>query len=168
MTSINSVNNQSRYNYNFSNRQQQAEIFQDETGASNATAGNAGGSAPSASSKFSDALWKLSISEKAERGTAVEKEFSEWSKMTFAERIRATILESKGLTEEEVAQMSAEDREALEKEIRDAILEATGVNDAETALSIGQNAPVAGQVTVDQSNPSSADAAKAGDKSARD
>jgi hypothetical protein len=48
--------------------------------------------------------------------------------MTFAERIRAQYLDDRELTEADLKAMTPEDLEAIEAEIRDAILEAMGIN----------------------------------------
>ncbi|MFB9951418.1 hypothetical protein ACFFP0_21425 [Rhizobium puerariae] len=62
------------------------------------------------------------------RSTTYEDEFTELSRKTFAERIREQYLDKHGLTEGDLKAMSQEDRDAVEAEIRKAILEATGVN----------------------------------------
>lgn len=48
--------------------------------------------------------------------------------VTFAERIRAQYLDDRELTEADLKAMTPEDLEAIEAEIRDAILEAMGIN----------------------------------------
>jgi hypothetical protein len=60
---------------------------------------------------------------------SVQSDFLKWAKMNPIERVRASILESKGLDENSLKAMPAEEREAIEKEIREAIKEKFGVND---------------------------------------
>ncbi len=59
----------------------------------------------------------------------------------MAERIREQYLKDKDLTEDDLKSMSAEDREAVEADIRKAILEAMGVNGQtqEAAMDMGGN-----------------------------
>ncbi|WP_331373696.1 hypothetical protein [Sinorhizobium chiapasense] len=75
-------------------------------------------------------------------GSTVADEFLEWSKMSFAEKIRAQYLEAHGLTEESLEAMPAEDREAIEEEIRKAVAESLGIEQqaSETASDIAENA----------------------------
>lgn len=60
---------------------------------------------------------------------SVEKDFMKWAKMNPIERLRTAILESKGLDEDSLKALPPEEREAIEKEIREAIKEKFGVND---------------------------------------
>ncbi|MEZ2128969.1 MULTISPECIES: hypothetical protein [unclassified Sinorhizobium] len=61
---------------------------------------------------------------------ALAAELSKWANMTPGEKIRAQYLEEHGLTEESLAEMSPEDREAIEKEIAELIKrQLTGVDD---------------------------------------
>jgi hypothetical protein len=73
--------------------------------------------------------------------TRYEDEFMDLAKKTFAERIREQYLKDKDLTEDDLKTMSAEDREAIEADIRKAILEAMGVNGQkqEAAMDMGGN-----------------------------
>lgn len=64
---------------------------------------------------------------------ALLDELSEWASMTLGEKIRAQFLEDRGLTEDDVAAMSTEEREALEAEIREAILRQNGVEETGNA-----------------------------------
>ncbi len=50
-------------------------------------------------------------------GSSVADKFLEYAKMTPAERFREDLLNSMGLTEEDVQAMSGDDRKALEDEI---------------------------------------------------
>lgn len=52
---------------------------------------------------------------------ALAAEWSKWANMTPGEKIRAQYLEAKGLTEEDLAAMPADEREAIEKEIAELI-----------------------------------------------
>lgn len=69
---------------------------------------------------------------------SVESEFLKWAKMNPIERLRAAILESKGLDENSLKAMPAEEREAIEKEIREAIEEKFGVNKVAQAAASGE------------------------------
>ncbi|MBB3563346.1 hypothetical protein FHX06_004690 [Rhizobium sp. BK512] len=61
-------------------------------------------------------------------------EFTDWSNMDPAEFIRARYLESRGLTEDDLKAMPADQREAIEKEIAEQIKrELTGIEDNGTA-----------------------------------
>lgn len=61
---------------------------------------------------------------------ALAAELSKWANMTPGEKIRAQYLEDHGLTEESLAEMSPEDREAIEKEIAELIKQQlTGIDD---------------------------------------
>lgn len=74
-----------------------------------------------------------------------ESEFLELADKTFAERIRDQYLKDHGLSEEDVDAMSPEEREALETEIANAILEAMGVNEQTQTIAITLNVPTAEQ-----------------------
>lgn len=102
------------------------------------------------SAKLSSALWELASSSAAsakgeevwqgaaETGTKAEREFGEMANKSLAEILRAKYLEDKGLTEEDLADMPAEQREAIEAEIRKAVEQALGIdteNGAGTAAS---------------------------------
>lgn len=73
--------------------------------------------------------------------TKYEDEFMELANKTLAERIREQYLKDHDLTEDDLKGMSAEERDAVEADIRKAILEAMGVNDQkqETAMDMGGN-----------------------------
>lgn len=58
-----------------------------------------------------------------EKTGAVTQEFMKWAKMSPAERMRANVLSSMGLSEEEVAAMPPEKRQAIEAEIKKKIEE---------------------------------------------
>lgn len=88
--------------------------------------------APSIAStgRFSEALW-LSVASEEDGApqqplSGIEQDFMEWSQMSLAEKIRAQILDAKGLTEGDLAALPADEREAIEAEIREAILEQMG------------------------------------------
>jgi hypothetical protein len=59
--------------------------------------------------------------------TKFTEKFLALAQMTFAERIRAQYLDDRELTEADLKAMTPEDLEAIEAEIRDAILEAMGI-----------------------------------------
>ncbi|WP_117190576.1 hypothetical protein [Rhizobium terrae] len=101
--------------------------------------------------------------------TAVEDEFMALAKKTYAERIREQYLDAHGLTEEDLKAMSPEDREAIEAEIRKAILEAMGVNGQkqETAMTMGGDPAAAGGQT-DGGQTGGAPAGTAGRKNGKD
>lgn len=94
---------------------------------------------PSTSNALSNALWATatrgepgtaSISDKegaAPSGNSVSDEFLKRAKMSLAEQIRAQILESLGLSEEDLKAMDADQRKAVEDDIRQAIERAMGV-----------------------------------------
>ncbi|KQY19798.1 hypothetical protein [Rhizobium sp. Root482] len=95
--------------------------------------------ASASSSSLSSALW-LSMADRLESDSGslsgepktkgAADEFMEWSTMTLAEKIRAQLLGGKGLTEEELAHMDADQRAAIEAEIKEAIKrQLTGVDD---------------------------------------
>ncbi|MDK1375615.1 MULTISPECIES: hypothetical protein [unclassified Sinorhizobium] len=75
-------------------------------------------------------------------GSTVADEFLEWSKMSFAEKIRAQYLEAHGLTEESLEAMPSEERAAIEEEIRRAVAESLGIKEqaSETASDIAESA----------------------------
>lgn len=104
-----------------------------ETGASSGNSRNGQPTvAPLAttSGRFSEALWLSMASEEQSAPqqslSGIEQDFMEWSQMTLAEKIRAQILEAKGLSEGDLAALPADEREAIEAEIREAILEQMG------------------------------------------
>ncbi|MBB4184964.1 hypothetical protein [Sinorhizobium terangae] len=106
----------------------------------------------SPSASLSSALWLSlateettgpSITEgKSPFGSTVADEFLEWSKMSLAEKIRAQLLEARGLTEESLEAMPADERAAIEDEIRKAIAESLGIKEqaSETASDIAGSA----------------------------
>lgn len=61
---------------------------------------------------------------------ALRSEFQEESRKSLAERIRDQYLEDNGLTEEALAEMPKEDREAIEDEIAALIKRQYGLEDA--------------------------------------
>lgn len=103
--------------------------------------------------KLADALWTMEsqgVEIDQEAGdtwlgkapsTKYEDEFMGLAKKTFAERIREQYLKDHDLTEDDLKSMSAEDREAVEADIRKAILEAMGVNGEkqQAAMDMGGN-----------------------------
>ncbi|HEV7319514.1 MAG TPA: hypothetical protein VGO04_13020 [Ensifer sp.] len=101
---------------------------------------------PSTSNALSNALWATATREEAATpsitdqegaapsGNSVSDEFLKRAKMSLAEQIRAQILESLGLSEEDLKSMDPEQRKAVEEEIRKAIERAMGVeNQRDTA-----------------------------------
>ncbi|PWE58135.1 hypothetical protein DEM27_02825 [Metarhizobium album] len=98
---------------------------------------------------LSQALWDLSSQESGDDGDAAGTltassntpsardalfdELHEWASMTLGEKIRAQFLDDRGLTEDDVAAMPAEEREALEAEIREAILRQNGIEETGNA-----------------------------------
>jgi hypothetical protein len=107
----------------------------------------AGGNLPSVSldprygSKLADALWSMEsngvvLDQKSNRialhgedKTGVRDEFLRLSEMTPAERIRYFFLQDRDVSEDELAAMSLQDREAIEEQIRQIILERLGLED---------------------------------------
>ncbi|PSJ62734.1 hypothetical protein C7I85_03795 [Mesorhizobium soli] len=63
-----------------------------------------------------------------------------WAKMNPIERLRASILESKGLDESSLKALPSEERAAIEKEIRETIKEKFGVNDKDTKIAVSGKA----------------------------
>lgn len=70
-----------------------------------------------------------------------EQEFMDLADKTLAERIREQYLKDNDLTEDDVNAMSPEDRKAVEDDIRNAILEAMGVNEEKQAIAVTINVP---------------------------
>jgi hypothetical protein len=56
-----------------------------------------------------------------EAPTGAKAEFLKRAQMTFAEQMRAQVLEALGVSEDELKAMSAEEREAVEAKIRETI-----------------------------------------------
>lgn len=56
-------------------------------------------------------------------GKSVEEQFLEYAQMTPAERLRASILEQMGLSEDEIKNMDGQARKEIEEKIRAAIKE---------------------------------------------
>ncbi|MBN9052607.1 MAG: hypothetical protein J0H80_02270 [Rhizobiales bacterium] len=84
-------------------------------------------------SGLAHALW-VNRQEKAERETdGLLSDFMELSKMNPVERLRKELLESMGLTEESLAELPPEAREAIEEEIRRTIKERLGIDDTREA-----------------------------------
>lgn len=84
-------------------------------------------------SGLANALW-VNKQEKAERESdGLLSDFMELSKMNPVERLRKELLESMGLTEESLAALPPEQREAIEEEIRRAIKERLGIDDTQQA-----------------------------------
>jgi hypothetical protein len=107
--------------------------------------GKAGGNLPSVSSdprygsKLADAFWSMEsngvvLDQKPNR-TALSKdekpdaadEFLKVSNMTPAERIRYFFLKDRELNEDKLAAMSQKDREAIEQQIKETILQQLGL-----------------------------------------
>ncbi|WP_337184793.1 hypothetical protein [Shinella sp.] len=92
-------------------------------------------------SGLANALW-VNRQEKAERESdGILSDFMELSKMTPVERLRKELLESMGLTEESLADLPPEAREAIEEEIRRTVKERLGIDDTrEAGNAAGQSA----------------------------
>lgn len=71
----------------------------------------------------------LALTEPSKKSDAVTAEFLKWAKMTPAERMRANILSSMGMTEEEVAALGPKERQAVEAEIKRRVEEQLVKND---------------------------------------
>lgn len=99
----------------------------------------------SASSALSNLLWLNQASDETtdkarpdslfgetdtdtESSSELLDEISRWAKMSLGEKIRAQYLESRGLSEEDLNAMSADERKIIEDEIRRAILQQTGID----------------------------------------
>ena len=94
---------------------------------------------PSTSNALSNALWATatrgepgtaSITDKegaVPSGNSVSDEFLKRAKMSLAEQIHAQVLESLRLSEEDLKAMDADQRKAVEDEIRQAIERTMGV-----------------------------------------
>ncbi|MDP9836543.1 hypothetical protein J2T09_001287 [Neorhizobium huautlense] len=119
---------------------------------SSALTGGQIGSDDGASAKLSSALWDLTSSNAAsakqedvwqdggETRTDAEQEFGDLANRSLAEILRAKYLEEKNLTEEDLARMPAEQREAIEAEIREAIKQALGIDTQDGADTAGNSA----------------------------
>lgn len=107
------------------------------TGGSNATARNIPSVGPSAPipSNLANALWLTQAKlDKAEgESDSLLAEFMELSKMTPVERLRKEMLEEMGLTEESLAALPPEERNAIEEEIRRAIKQQLGIDETNQA-----------------------------------
>lgn len=107
--------------------------------------GKASGNVPTVSldsrrsSKLADVLWSMEsngvVLEQKPSRTALSKdekpdaadEFLKVSNMTPAERVRYFFLKDRELTEDKLAVMSQKDRDAIEQQIKDAILQQLGL-----------------------------------------
>ncbi|NVD38150.1 hypothetical protein HT585_04740 [Ensifer sp. HO-A22] len=107
----------------------------------------------STSASLSNAFWISATREEeakpsigtGEQGDTVGDEFLKRAKMSFAEQIRAQILEAHGITEDELKAMDATQREAIEEEIRKAVERAMGIDQQrdDTASDIADGSPAA-------------------------
>jgi hypothetical protein len=79
----------------------------------------------------------LTASKKAEKPGTVQDEFKKYMEMTPAEKIRFGVLNELGITEEQLAALPPEQREAMEKKIADLIALRTGGNDDNSIASQG-------------------------------
>jgi len=114
------------------------------------------------SSKLADALWSMEsndvvLDQKPHR-IALNKdekpdagnEFLKVSKMTPAERIRYFFLKDRELNEDKLAAMSQKDREAIERQIKEVILQQLGLEDEDgKPADAPQPAPEGDPVPVD-------------------
>jgi hypothetical protein len=80
---------------------------------------------------LSGSLWMMQTKDDdtGAANDALINEFLQWSKMNPAERLRSEILESKGLDENSLQALLADQRKAVEDEIRDAIKQKFGAGD---------------------------------------
>ena len=91
---------------------------------------------------LSQALWDLTASasddepalsaDAAKQTQARDDLFDDlhkWATMSIAEKIRAQYLQNKGLSESDLAAMPPEERQAIEDEIRKAVMQALGADD---------------------------------------
>jgi hypothetical protein len=105
------------------------------------------------SASLSSALWDMESSTPVRTtlsgkpaDTTTEQllaELQKWSQMTPAEMIRAKVLEDKGLTEESLAAMPAEERKAILKEIADTIKNTLGIDTAAEDTATAPQASIA-------------------------
>ena len=70
----------------------------------------------------------------------VKSDFLKWANMTPAQRMRANILSSMGLTEEQVAAMSPKERQKVEEKIREMIEEKLRHSDKRPGQLVDQKA----------------------------
>nr|WP_314087479.1 hypothetical protein [uncultured Shinella sp.] len=84
---------------------------------------------------LANALWLANAKqEKAQQARDdLMSEFTELARMTPAERIRKEILDEMGLTEEALAAMPKEEREATEEKIRRVLKERLGIDETQQA-----------------------------------
>ena len=106
----------------------------DTASGSSRKTSTAGASAPTigpslGTSGFASSLWTLGASEDSGLPSPRD-EFLEWADMDPTERLRAQILKSLGISDEELEAMSPEERAAVEDDIRKTIEEKLGVADA--------------------------------------
>lgn len=91
---------------------------------------------------LSQALWDLTAgastdepalsSQTADQAKSRDDLFADlhkWANMSVAEKIRAQYLQNKGLSESDLAAMPPEERQAIEDEIRKAVMQALGAGD---------------------------------------
>ncbi|WP_457586443.1 hypothetical protein [Ensifer canadensis] len=110
----------------------------------------------STSTSLSNAFWisatreeeakpSIRTGEQTASGDTVGDEFLKRAKMSFAEQIRAQILEAHGISEDELKAMDPEQREAIEDEIRKAIERAMGIDQQrnDSASDIADGSPAA-------------------------
>lgn len=96
------------------------------------------GNAPASSASLSSALWDMESGEPVRTTMSGETgdnntdtllaELQKWSQMTPAEMIRAKILDDKDLTEDSLAALPPEEREAILKEIAETIKIRLGID----------------------------------------
>ncbi|SDA44634.1 hypothetical protein [Sinorhizobium sp. NFACC03] len=142
-------------NYYFSQRRQQMGTVSpiEETGTDARPRQAPTIAPPSTLNALSNALWATATRDEtgtasitdqegaAPSGNSVSDEFLKRAKMSLAEQIRAQILESLGLSEEDLKAMDPDQRKAVEDEVRQAIERAMGVekqrDDAATDIANG-------------------------------
>ena len=84
-------------------------------------------------SGLAHALWVNKQEKAARESEGLLSGFMELSKMTPVERLRKELLESMGLSEESLAALPPEEREAIEEEIRRTVKERLGIDDTRQA-----------------------------------
>lgn len=119
------------YAYSF----QQPRNFANDGDGPGRTASVASAGAPTVgpslgTSSLASSLWTLKASEDRSLGPSPRDEFLEWADMDMTERLRAQILQSMGISEDDLEAMPPEERAAIEDDIREAIKEKLGVTEA--------------------------------------
>lgn len=77
---------------------------------------------------------------RAQQGAETLEEFLKYAKMSPVERVRYDYLKSRGLTEEDLAKLPADERKQIEDEIKKLIKEKLGIDPDASATSAGSAA----------------------------